>query len=70
MLGYFSNTLDIKFDITDILNNQIQKFQSRIHNYATKPIDIKSFITNVPNYPKPGIMFKNIGPLLRSPEAF
>ncbi len=32
--------------------------------------DLKDFIRNVPDYPKPGIMFLDIAPLLASPEAF
>ncbi len=33
-------------------------------------MDIKSFIRDVPDFPKPGIVFKDITPLLKSPEAF
>ena len=32
--------------------------------------DIGSFIRDVPDFPKPGIIFKDITPLLRSGEAF
>jgi adenine phosphoribosyltransferase len=31
---------------------------------------IRALIRDVPNYPKPGIVFKDITPLLASPEAF
>lgn len=31
---------------------------------------LHSFIRDVPDFPKPGILFKDITPLLRSPEAF
>ena len=31
--------------------------------------ELKSFIRDVPDFPKPGIMFKDITPLLRSPRA-
>ena len=31
---------------------------------------LKSFIRDVPDFPKPGIVFKDITPLLRAPEAF
>ena len=33
-------------------------------------MDIASFIRHVPDYPKPGILFYDITPLLASPEAF
>ncbi len=33
-------------------------------------IELKDFIRDIPNYPKPGILFKDITPLLRHPEAF
>ncbi|MDA0831637.1 MAG: adenine phosphoribosyltransferase [Planctomycetota bacterium] len=32
--------------------------------------DLKSFIRTIPDFPKPGIMFRDITPLLASPEAF
>ena len=32
--------------------------------------EIKSFIANVPDFPKPGILFRDISPLLAAPEAF
>lgn len=32
--------------------------------------ELKAYIRDVPDFPKPGIMFKDITPLLRSPEAF
>jgi adenine phosphoribosyltransferase len=31
--------------------------------------DLRNFIRDVPDFPKPGILFKDITPLLRSPEA-
>jgi adenine phosphoribosyltransferase len=33
-------------------------------------IDLRDYIRDVPDFPKPGIMFKDITPLLSSPEAF
>lgn len=33
-------------------------------------IDLNSYIRNVPDFPKPGIMFKDITPLLANSEAF
>ncbi|HXI12822.1 MAG TPA: adenine phosphoribosyltransferase [Thermoanaerobaculia bacterium] len=34
------------------------------------PIELKTFIRDVPDFPKPGIVFKDITPLLSSPPAF
>ncbi len=33
-------------------------------------IDLAPYIRDVPDFPKPGIIFKDITPLLRAPEAF
>lgn len=33
-------------------------------------VNLKDWIRNVPDFPKPGIMFRDITPLLASPEAF
>lgn len=35
----------------------------------TASLDLKSFIRNIPDFPKPGIMFRDITPLLASPAA-
>jgi adenine phosphoribosyltransferase len=32
-------------------------------------MDLKAYIRDVPDFPKPGILFKDITPLLRAPEA-
>jgi adenine phosphoribosyltransferase len=32
-------------------------------------MDLKTYVRDVPDFPKPGIMFKDITPLLRAPEA-
>jgi adenine phosphoribosyltransferase len=34
------------------------------------PIDLKKCIRSIPDFPKPGIMFRDITPLLRNPAAF
>jgi adenine phosphoribosyltransferase len=33
-------------------------------------LDLKTFIRDIPDFPKPGIMFKDITPLLADPVAF
>ena len=33
-------------------------------------MQLETFIRNVPDFPKPGIMFKDITPLLQAPHAF
>jgi adenine phosphoribosyltransferase len=33
-------------------------------------MDLKEYIRDVPDFPKPGILFKDITPLLASPQAF
>lgn len=33
-------------------------------------IDLRSYIRSIPDFPKPGILFRDITPLLGSPEAF
>jgi len=36
----------------------------------TQTLDLKSYIRDIPDFPKPGILFRDITPLLASPEAF
>ena len=37
---------------------------------ATTGIDLKRYVRDIPDFPKPGIMFRDITPLLAAPEAF
>ena len=36
----------------------------------TPQLDLKEFIRDIPDFPKPGILFRDITPLLASPAAF
>jgi adenine phosphoribosyltransferase len=35
----------------------------------TQKLDLKSFVRDVPDYPKPGILFRDLTPLMASPQA-
>ena len=37
---------------------------------AGPEIDLKALIRDVPDFPKPGVLFRDITPLLHDPEAF
>ncbi len=37
---------------------------------ARSPIDLKAYIREVPDFPKPGVLFRDITPLLHNPDAF
>jgi adenine phosphoribosyltransferase len=37
---------------------------------ARPPMDLSKYLRDVPDFPKPGILFKDITPLLASPPAF
>jgi len=36
----------------------------------SNPLDLAAFIRDIPDFPKPGILFRDITPLLASPAAF
>lgn len=37
---------------------------------ASAPVDIRNWIRDIPDFPKPGVLFKDITPLLGNAEAF
>jgi len=37
---------------------------------ASAAVDIRNWIRDIPDFPKPGVLFKDITPLLAAPEAF
>ena len=34
------------------------------------PVDLRQFIRDVPDFPKPGILFRDISPMLRDPAGW
>jgi adenine phosphoribosyltransferase len=36
----------------------------------TEALDLRSYVRDVPDFPQPGILFRDITPLLQNPEAF
>src|SRR5687768_17144144 len=38
-------------------------------NASQEPVDLKQYIRDVPDFPKPGILFKDITPMLLDPRA-
>jgi len=54
--------------LEEIIKHNTEKFSQRIEDY--KPdLDLKQFIHEYPDFPKPPVLFKDISPLLQSPEA-
>ena len=52
-------------DIRERLARERAFFMSEMTGF-----DLRQFIRDVPDFPKPGILFRDITPLLASPEAF
>jgi adenine phosphoribosyltransferase len=56
----------------------MHKFLSRIGDwmltlvilYPAMEIDLKRYIRDIPNFPSPGILFRDITPLLKEPKVF
>lgn len=55
-------------NLAEVLEGNLVKLSQRKNMY--KPdIKVKDYIANYPDFPKPGIQFKDISPLLASSEA-
>ena len=46
----------------------LDKFRSRVREYLPD-IDLRDHIAEYPDFPKPGILFRDISPLLAHPEV-
>jgi adenine phosphoribosyltransferase len=56
------------WDISSVIYESIAKFRSRVDEYLPD-IDLEDYIGEYPDFPKPGILFRDISPLLAHPEA-
>ena len=56
-------------NIWRIIQENTQKFTSRLDAYKPE-IDIEDYIADYSDFPKPWILFKDISPIFKSPEAF
>jgi hypothetical protein len=54
---------------SEVMKKSSAKFRGRVLDYLPK-IELSEFITDYPDFPKPGILFRDISPLLQNPEAF
>lgn len=55
-------------DVSGIVSESISKFRTRIQDYLPN-IDLNDHIALYPDFPKPGILFRDISPLLADPDA-
>ncbi len=55
--------------LEELCQPTLQKFIDRSEAYGPH-IDLKDYIRDVQDYPKPGILFKDITPLLKHPRAY
>jgi adenine phosphoribosyltransferase len=51
-----------------MLTETLSKFEGRADAYL-QDIDLRDFVTEYADFPKPGILFKDVSPMLASPEA-
>lgn len=57
-----------QIELRELLNTTIIKFTERAKSDYIS-IQLQDYITDIPNFPKPGINFKDISPLLQNPKA-
>ena len=59
---------DVDTSVEDIVRMNTEKFAKRVEDYRPD-IDLNDYIAEYPNFPKDGILFKDVSPMLASPEA-
>lgn len=61
-------SLSGKSDMSSVMLDSIGKFRSRIAAYLPE-LCLEDYIDAYPDFPKPGILFRDIAPLLADPDA-
>lgn len=54
--------------VEDILQSSVEKFSGRVAEYRPD-LDLSQYVNEYADFPKPGILFRDISPMLASPEA-
>jgi adenine phosphoribosyltransferase len=62
------NYTDPSMDMSDIVHGNLSKLMTRRNMYKPE-INVKDYIAEYPDFPKDGINFKDISPILASPDA-
>lgn len=65
---WMASPYDWGMTIDDYLERNIVKMQGRMQMYLPD-INLEEYIDNVPDFPLPGIQFKDISPMIKSPQA-
>ena len=63
LMSYYKETLTIKS------YGLLQELLMIVTNYKEKRIELESYIRSIPDWPKKGILFRDITPLLADPDA-
>ncbi len=68
ILGLTEQHTGQTMDVETVLAEQLGKFSDRLETYQPA-IDLHDYISDVPDFPKEWILFKDISPLLHNPAA-
>lgn len=61
-------SLSWKENYSEVVQSASEKFRGRVLDYLPK-VNLQDYIAEYPNFPKAGILFRDISPLLQNPEA-